>query len=266
MSIGIALHDLATGLKLFRYWGYAALIKVQLEHQKTSISVLWGPLTVFFVAGVLSVVWAQVLDVEKPADYFFYILIGFTIWSLLLSRLVNRAVPSLSRRSGELSHAIKPICIFPLEDIAYSFLHFFITLPFVLAVSFGYFGFSLYLFLVFLVGLVLTSITALALCMTLGIVGYFFRDILQIIKAVMRLGFLITPIIWRPERLGEYEYLVWYNPFYSFIEFCRAPLMGQMPHTNSIIIVFSITAVLAILGLVVMSMSIHTVRLRAFGK
>ena len=135
-----------------------------------------------------------------------------------------------------------------------------------LAVSFGYFGFSLYLFLVFLVGLVLTSITALALCMTLGIVGYFFRDILQIIKAVMRLGFLITPIIWRPERLGEYEYLVWYNPFYSFIEFCRAPLMGQMPHTNSIIIVFSITAVLAILGLVVMSMSIHTVRLRAFGK
>ena len=264
MALSTAIEDLASGMRLFRYWGYAAILKIQLENQKTSLSVLWGPLTVFFVASILSLVWAQILDVESPVDYFFYILIGFTLWSLLISRLVNRAVASLSNRSGELSLAIKPISVLSLEDIAYCFLNLFLTLPFVIIAAVYHYGLNIELMGWFVLGLVLTWVTAVGLCMTIGILAYFYRDILHLIKAFMRLGFLVTPIIWKPERLGEYAYLVWYNPFHSYIDFCRAPLMGQMPHPNSIMIVFAITLTLSVLGLIALSMSAEKIRLRVF--
>jgi len=254
MSVKFAINDARQSIGLARYWLYSAFIKLQIEHKKTFLSLFWEPLTVFFVAGTLSIVWSQILKVENPADYFFYILTGFSVWSLLLAKLINRAVASLSTRSAELTTSAKPILSLPLEDIAYSFLNFLTTAPFLLALSIYYHGFSLGLIGFFLLGLLLIWLTAVGLCLTLGVLAFFYRDVMQLIKAVMRLGFLVTPIIWKPERLGKYEDLVWLNPFYSFIDFCRAPLMGQMPHNNSIIIAVGLSIVLPLLGFFVLSL------------
>jgi len=264
MSVKFAINDAAQSLALARFWLYSAFIKLQIEHKRTFFSMLWEPLTVFFVATTLSVVWSQILQIEDPAEYFFYILVGFSIWSLLIAKLVNRGMASLSNRSAELTVSARPILSLPLEDVAYSFLNFFTTAPFLLLLSFYYYGFSPVLIGVFFLGLLLTWITAMGLCLTLGVLAFFFRDIMQLIKAVMRLGFLVTPIIWKPERLGEYEAWVWLNPFYSFIDFCRAPLMGQMPHMKSVIIAVSLSVILSLLGFVVLSLAGNKIRQGVF--
>ena len=264
MSIKVAINDLAQSARLTKYWLYSAFIRLQIEHKRTFLSVLWEPLTVFFVAAILSLVWSQILVVEDLFDYFFYILVGFSVWSLLIAKLINRAVASLSNRSFELTTSAKPICLLPLEEIAYSFLNFFTTAPFLLALSIYYYGFSFSAIGLFFLGLLLTWITALGLCLTLGVFAFFYRDVMQIIRAVMRLGFLVTPIIWKPERLGEYEKYVWFNPFYSYIDFCRAPLMGQAPHPNSVFIAFGLSISLILLGFIVLSMAGKGVRRRVF--
>lgn len=264
MSVKFALNDATQSASLVRYWLYSAFIKLQIEHKKTFLSVLWEPLTVFFVASTLAVVWSQILGIRDPIDYFFYILIGFSIWSLLIAKLINRGVASLSNRSAELTVSAKPISILPLEDIAYSFLNFFTTAPFLLVLSIYYYGFSIGLIGVFILGLILTWVTALGLCLTLGVLAFFYRDVMQLIKAVMRLGFLVTPIIWKPERLGEYEVFVWLNPFYSFIDFCRAPLMGEMPHYNSIVIASCLAVGLIFTGFIVLSLAGEKVRRGVF--
>jgi len=264
MSLVVAINDIKDGLKLFRYWIYLAFIKTHQEYKKTSFSLLWPPLTIFFVALVLSLIWGQILKVESQVEYFFYILIGFALWSVLLSRLINRGVSSLSRRSKELSDSIKPISLLPLEDIAYCFIHFLLVLPFILVASFLYYGFFFKLILVFTVGVVLTWVTSVALSLSLGVYSFFYRDILQITQAIMRLGFVATPIIWYPEKLGEYEYLVWFNPFYSYIDICRSPLMGQMPHDKSILVVLMSTLVLSVMAVCTMSFNKQKIRNRSF--
>lgn len=266
MPSNFAIRDLTRSMILTRYWCYSAFVKLQIEHKKTFLSLLWEPVTVFFVASTLSLVWSEILDVENPAEYFIYILTGFAVWSLLIAKLVNRGVASLSSRSNELTTSSKPVSLLPLEDIAYSFLNFFLAAPFILIVSIYYYGFSIKFIGVFIVGLFLIWLTAIGLCLTLGVLAFFFRDVLQLVKAVMRLGFLITPIIWKPERLGEYESLIWINPFYSYIDICRAPLMGHWPHQNSIYIATGLSISLCVFAFFVLNYAGRNIRTGVFNQ
>ena len=248
-----AINDIAASYRLRAYIAFSAFVKLQLDHSKTKLSFLWEPITVFFVATVLSIVWSEILDVGDHLHYFFYILIGFTVWSLLFAKIVNRGVASLSARSHELSISIKPISSLCVEDVVYGFLNFFTALPFVLIPSFFFFGVSFFQVGFLCFSLVLIAITGISLSLTLGVVAFFFRDVLQVVKAVMRLGFLITPIIWKPERLGEYEYLVWYNPFYSYMHIVRSCLIGDEIEAVAVYIAVCLTVVLALLAFITLS-------------
>ena len=79
------------------------------------------------------------------------------------------------------------------------------------------------------------------LSVTLGFLCARFRDIQQIIGTVMQLSFFMTPIIWTPDLLGAYEYLVYLNPFTSFIELIRAPLLGLAIDGRAFLVVSFIT-------------------------
>jgi len=260
----IVVNDLIEGAKLYRFWFYSAYVKLQLEHQKTRLSFLWEPITVFFVAIVISTVWSRILQVESKADYFFYVLIGFSLWSLLIAKLVNRAMSALARRSSELNAVARPISWLYLEEIGYSFLNFFVAFPFIFIASSIYFELGVVGICQLILGLLLVWLAAMGLCFSLGVLVFFFRDLLHIVNAVMRLGFLITPIIWRPERLGEYEYLVVYNPFYSFIDICRAPLMASEPRPESWLIAIGITITLLAMGFLVQAIFNESIRRKIF--
>lgn len=264
MSENFAIKDFSKSIALRRYWVFMALVKLKLDHRKTVFSVLWEPITVFFVATVLSLVWSQILDIDDGLDYFFYILIGFWLWSLLFAKLVNRGVSSLSNRANELALSAKPISALPLEDVTYSFFNFFLALPFVMIAAIWHYGTSIELVGTFFIGLILVWITGLSLCLTLGVLGFFIRDVLPFISAIMRLGFLTTPIIWKPQRLGELEHLIWYNPFYSYLDICRSSLMGKAPALKSIYVASALSVMLAFVAFIVLSLFGEKIRREVF--
>lgn len=218
----------------------------------------------FFVATVLSTVWSLILGVDSPTGYFFYILVGYSLWSLLFARIINKAVASLATRSGELANSVKPISSLPLEDLAHSYFSFMTALPLIMGLCVWYFGTSLDQILVFSYGMVLICISGISLSLTLGVLIFFVRDFLQVVKAVMRLGFLVTPIIWKPDRLGEYEHLVWYNPLYSYLDLCRSALMNEPMKPEALTISSSITLVLCFMALGTLTMFGEKVRRGVF--
>lgn len=74
-------------------------------------------------------------------------------------------------------------------------------------------------------GLVILSANALAGALLLGIVCARFRDVVQIVGALMQVAFFVTPVIWKPELLGEGAAFLALNPFYALMEVVRAPLL-----------------------------------------
>jgi lipopolysaccharide transport system permease protein len=66
----------------------------------------------------------------------------------------------------------------------------------------------------------------------------------------VRILFFLTPIFWVTTDLSQSARLalvVW-NPIAYFLEFLRAPLLGQTPSLATIIGAFSITAVNVLVG------------------
>ena len=82
----------------------------------------------------------------------------------------------------------------------------------------------------------------------LAIIGARYRDISQIIRSLIQVIFFITPIMWNPMILPEQDrYLVCVNPFYSFIELIRAPLLGTTPTLLN----WSITLTFTVVGAII---------------
>ena len=71
-----------------------------------------------------------------------------------------------------------------------------------------------------------------------------FRDVPQIVGAVMQFAMFMTPVFWKPDQVGRDHVLLEANPFYYMFEVVRAPLLGEPIHPTS----WPLLAITALLG------------------
>jgi ABC-type polysaccharide/polyol phosphate export permease len=108
-----------------------------------------------------------------------------------------------------------------------------------------------WLWLMALPGVVLIAVAAFPVALILGIFCARFRDMQQIVASIVQLAFFLTPILWKPELLGNREFIATYNPFFVFIEVIRAPVYGHMPGLH-----VYVSALLIVAGLYAMAFPI----------
>jgi len=132
-----------------------------------------------------------------------------------------------------------------MVEVFTTFLQFLHQLVIIVAV-FVIFGLGIGLYaLVSLVGLILLIANGLWLTVVFGIISARYRDLAEIVQAIMRIAFLATPIIWIPgegARGGVMGAFLTFNPFYHFLELIRAPLLGNSIASLSWLVVLFITA------------------------
>ena len=80
-------------------------------------------------------------------------------------------------------------------------------------------------------GLIIVTITLIGGILALGILCTRFRDVPQVVAAVLQLLFLLTPIMWTADsvRGKAVSILLDINPFYYLLEIVREPLLGRTP-------------------------------------
>jgi ABC-type polysaccharide/polyol phosphate export permease len=89
-------------------------------------------------------------------------------------------------------------------------------------------GFKVEQFLI-IPGLVLVLANLAWITVLLAMIGSRFRDVEQIIGAIMPLMFFLSPVIYRPSQLPFAQEIVWANPFSYLITLVRDPIMGSAP-------------------------------------
>ena len=83
--------------------------------------------------------------------------------------------------------------------------------------------------LLFIPGLVIYVMNALWIAMVAGLLSARYRDLPQIIGALIQIAFYVTPIIYRPDALTRFSFIVEWNPLAYLVDIVRAPLTGTMP-------------------------------------
>jgi lipopolysaccharide transport system permease protein len=55
------------------------------------------------------------------------------------------------------------------------------------------------------------------------------HDVPPIVANLMQMAFFLSAVIWKPEQLGQREWMLAFNPFFCLLEVVRGPLSGRMP-------------------------------------
>ncbi|MDP2619541.1 MAG: ABC transporter permease [Hyphomicrobiales bacterium] len=229
-------------LPSYESWLYITWLNFLVRYRKTAIGPVWllvGP--TLFIA-VLGLLFSRIGGVDT-ALFVPHLAIGLIVWTLI-NGFVTGSTSVFQRNRPQILQGNMQITDLVLVDVFSTILQFLHQAIIILAV-FLIFGRGVGVYaLVSLVGLALLIANGIWLTIVFGIVGARYRDLSEVVQAVMRIAFLATPILWMPVpggRGGVLGAFLTFNPFHHFLELIRAPLLGNPIAPLSWLVVLMIT-------------------------
>ena len=205
---------------------------------------LWVIMSPTLFIATLGLLYAQVGN--SQADAFIpHLTVGLVVWTLISGFVTGSTTVFQRGRSQILQGGMQLIDIASC-DVLRTIVQFLHQVIIVVAVFLVYSRELSLHSLVAILGFLVIVLNGAWLTTFLGILGARYRDLTEIVSAVMRIAFLATPIIWMPSPEGEGGIMgafLTYNPFYHFIETIRTPLLGGVLPLESWIVVLSFTVI-----------------------
>ena len=226
-----AWDDLVEGGRRWRLWSRLGWHDIRKRYRRSVLGPFWLTLSMAVMVASLGLIYGTLfrLDLE---GYLPFLAVGLATWTFIASFLSEGCVSFI-----ELEPLIKnvriPMSVHILRVLWRNLIIFghniviFCVVALVFRVWSGATG------LLSLVGLALLLVNAGWIMLLLGMVCTRFRDVPPIVGSVIQLLFFVTPVMWKPELLGDRRYLMVLNPLHHLIEIIRAPLLGQTPGWES---------------------------------
>lgn len=251
-------------LCLWRYFVTKAGYVLKNFYSQTVIGMLWEPFSLFFVAFCISFLWGRVLDESDFIEYFLYILCGYYIWGFL-SGIVQDGITVFNKHNRSIINENKSLLFYVVEQLIQALSKSMLVFPFALVCASVLGDANMVLsFLKILVFFFFVFISGIGFLLIFGALCHFYKDIKLVIQSLMRLMFLMTPIIWKTDRLGDYEKYIWLNPFYVYVETGRSVLMYSEFGSLNLTVLCLQSVFLLVLGFVVLYKFENKLRMKSF--
>jgi lipopolysaccharide transport system permease protein len=182
-------------------------------------------------------------------SFVIYLLAGLIPW-IFFSEATARGVSAFIENAHLIKKVKFPIEICVASVIASSAVTFFIYLCFYVAMLIMNGIFSPYTFLLFLLPFIIEVLLISGICLGLGSLAVFFRDVTQGIGMILNLVFFLTPIVYPASTIPEkIRWVFSINPFYFIVEIYRDVLVrGKIPDPYLIIYPAAVSIVFFISG------------------
>ncbi len=247
-QLGPAISDLQQGLAAWRIWWALGWQDILLRYRRSQLGPLWITLSTAIMIYSMGFLYGKLFKIDL-ASYYPYLATGLISWTFI-SSVINEANEAFVENAGFIRQTCLPFSIYILRLLTRNFiifLHNFLPVlpiliyyklaPTALGVLYLLFGLMLLLSIGYIFGFLL------------AILGSRFRDMKPIVASVVQICFLITPILWQHSMLSpKFQAFTNFNPFFQLTQLIRAPLLGQIPSTLTIVYCL----VLALAGLALM--------------
>ncbi|WP_160119527.1 ABC transporter permease [Rhodovarius lipocyclicus] len=238
-----ALEDLSLGFSRWRLPLALAQLDLRNRYRGSVLGPFWITLSTAIMLGALGFLYARLFRLDV-ADYLPFLATSLTLWNLI-SGLVNDGTQCLTDREDVIRQMPQPYSVHVLRCVlrhALAAAHVLPLVPLVFLLCGRWPGWGL---AGAVPGLFLFLVNGVSVCMLLGMVAARFRDMGPIMQSGMQLLFFVTPIIWKPELLGDRVGFLALNPVHAMIETVRGPLLGQAPSLLIWAAALTYTAILA---------------------
>jgi ABC-2 type transport system permease protein len=244
-----AVADLTGGWHQRELWGHLGWQDIRQRYRRSVLGPIWISITMAVTAVALGVLYAGLfnndISVQLPN-----ILVGFIIWGFI-SGCITEGSEVFIANVGLITHLPAPLSVHVYRLIWRQTLFFFHNLVVYLVM--------LIVFPQSLHWSDLSAVPAFALLVVngawvalfLGIFTTRFRDLAPIIQSFVQLAFFLTPIVWIYQdflnspnpAVAQRARLAELNPFLSFLEMLRRPMLGQQQELRYWVIVLVISVV-----------------------
>ncbi len=217
-----------------------------LKYKRSIIGPFWLTISVGILLIILNMIFgstSQVGFIEN--EYIHYLCIGIIIWNLITISIGESSNIFINNKQLILQMDFPKTVLVVANLISNILLFFHLLLLIIIVIIFKPFSYNINL-IAFLIGFILTIINLFWIKIILAYIACKYRDIAQIVTAVLQVSFFITPIFWKHSKLNLdnsiYSSISKFNPFKVFIDSIRDPLLyGTIDLFNlSYLLVFSI--------------------------
>lgn len=237
--------DVLDGISMWHLWLSLAWFDLVRKYRRYYIGPFWITLsTAIFIAGiglVFTFVFAASADRYVP-----HLTAGVIFWQLISSVMTGGTVAFVSAKSLILQKPL-PYSLHVFRQVSTAFLTMLHNIVILIPVWMIYDMLPGLDALWVLPGLLAIFMNAVWVMLVLGVLCARYRDIGQLVPSILQLMFFLTPIMWQPDRLGDFQKYLYLNPFYDFVEIVRGPLLGDGPDPKA----WAVVGITTLIGWVV---------------
>jgi lipopolysaccharide transport system permease protein len=226
-----ARRDLREAVRLWRLCWTLAFLDIRLRYRGSMLGPFWLTLSTGAMVAAMGVLYSELFHISLH-EYLPFLTVSLVLWGFI-STLFSEACYSYVANDGVIRTIRIPFTLCAARTVLRNLVVLAHNIVIVAAVDLfvrtspGLAG------LLAIPGLALWIIDALAIVIILGALCARFRDIPPIVASVVQMSFFVTPVLWKPQLVTSYQWLLPVNPFYDLLEMIRGPLLGEIPSATA---------------------------------
>lgn len=204
-----------------------AWLDIRLRYRGSMLGPLWLTLSTGLMVGAMGTVYS-VLWHLPARDYVPYLALSLVLWNYL-SVLVTESCAGYTQAEGIIRTVRMPYSLYAGRIVLRNLLvlgHNILIVALVDLLLWAWPGPAGWLALP---AMALWLADSLAVAVLFGALCARFRDIPPIAASILQMAFMVSAVIFRPQTLGDRQWLLAFNPFFTVLEVLRAPLLGAVP-------------------------------------
>ena len=237
-------------LKTRRLWWFTATSRTRARFARTSLGSFWLGFSNLLSIATLGIVYGTVFAVTDFRSYIIYLGIGLVVWNSISSSITSAPTLFINNRLNIQNLRLKPI-FYALEEWAFQVQTFFQSFFLVFLVLL-FFKKSLLYNLLFSSWIPFLNIFIFLFWFPLiiALISLRFSDFAQLVPIVLQLTFLISPILYRKENLGDLNWITNVNFIYVILDSLRSSLITSEVNYNLQFLIFLINMLGILLSII----------------
>jgi lipopolysaccharide transport system permease protein len=222
--------------------------EVKAMYAQTYFGLLWSIFRPLITVAIFSIIFNYFLKVPTDKPYYIFAFAGMIAWNFF-SQVVNNASGAIVSKANLIRKMYFPKLILPLYKVMVAGVDLVVSLCIIFAMMFyeggmlGWHTLSLPLFVI------LNVLCGLAVALWMNSLNIHFRDLHQIIPAIIGIAIWVTPVFYPTTIIpAGYDFFVYANPMAGVIKGFRFALLGEAFPEWQYWIAMGITSLLAIVG------------------
>lgn len=224
-EVGMALSDFRNALGRLNLAGALAWHDVLARYRGSVLGPFWITLSMGAMVLGIGTLYARLFQFDL-GDFLPFVAVSIVLWGTITSIIVE-GCDIFVAAGGMLRQTALPMFVFIWRALFRALINLGHHMIIIVIVLLYYQKTSLLGALLALCGLLVVLLNVTWVAALAAITSARFRDVPQIVGAVMQFAMFMTPVFWKPDQLSRRHVLLEFNPFYYMFDVVRQPLLGE---------------------------------------